>query len=246
MASTNEQAPAPKQENILLSIGLNILAPVLVLSKLSEKLGPEVAIVVALAFPLLYGLWDFKDRKQVNYISLLGLIGVGLTGGFSLLKMDPFWLAVKEASIPALIGIGFLVTHWLGKPLLKTLLYNPQLFNTPLIEEKIDENNNRSKIAPLFGKCTWIMVGSFIFSAVMNFILARMIVTTHPELDMIAYNKEFGKLTWLSYIVIAIPSMVFMIAAFWIYVKGLMKLTGLKFEDLLHEQHKEKAKEKTE
>jgi hypothetical protein len=107
MTEATQPKAAPKRENLLLSMAFNIVIPLLVLTKLSseDRLGPVMALIVGLAFPLCYGIWDLLKRKQVNFVSILGLISVGLSGTFGLMELDPLWLAVKEASIPLGIGL---------------------------------------------------------------------------------------------------------------------------------------------
>ncbi|MDE2817308.1 MAG: hypothetical protein OXK81_11510 [Chloroflexota bacterium] len=60
----NESAQSdsrPKRENPLLSILLNIVIPVIILMRFSsdEWLGPMYGLLVALAFPLAYGIFDY-------------------------------------------------------------------------------------------------------------------------------------------------------------------------------------------
>src|SRR5690606_26710106 len=100
--------PQAKKENILANILLNIIIPTLILTKLSgdQHLGAQLAVVIALAFPLLYGLRDFIRRRKINLFSALGFISILLTGGISLLKLDPQYIAIKEAAIPGLLGLG--------------------------------------------------------------------------------------------------------------------------------------------
>ena len=59
--------PPQKQESLLANLLINIVIPALILAKLSgdEWLGTKWAIVVALAFPLLYGLRDFLQNGRV-------------------------------------------------------------------------------------------------------------------------------------------------------------------------------------
>ena len=70
------ESPPPKQENLWLNLAFNIVAPVLILSKLSgaHLLGPKGGLVVALAFPLGYGTWDFAKRRKANFISVLAMM----------------------------------------------------------------------------------------------------------------------------------------------------------------------------
>ena len=90
---------------------VSIIIPSAILMKLSgqDDLGASGALIVALAFPLSWGLFELFKYKKFNFIALLGLISVLLTGGIGLLQLDPQWLAIKEAAIPGLIGIAVLI-----------------------------------------------------------------------------------------------------------------------------------------
>ncbi|MGB1334278.1 MAG: VC0807 family protein, partial [Porticoccaceae bacterium] len=90
--------PHQKQESLLLNLLCNIILPTLILTKLSsdDYLGIKLAIIVALAFPLIYGLHDFITRGKLNFFSGLGVVSVSLTGGISLLEMDAIYIAIKE------------------------------------------------------------------------------------------------------------------------------------------------------
>ena len=98
----NPDSSAPKEESLLLNLVCNIILPTLILTKFSGEnyLGIKLAIIIALAFPLIYGLHDFITRGKLNFFSGLGVVSVSLTGGISLLEMDAIYIAIKEASIP--------------------------------------------------------------------------------------------------------------------------------------------------
>jgi hypothetical protein len=244
MTQTNSPKPPPKRENLLLSLAFNILIPLLILTKLSgpERLGPVVALIVGLSFPLCYGIWDLLNRKQINFVSVLGIISVGLSGTFGLVELDPLWLAVKEASIPLVIGIMVLVTFNTKRPLIKTFLYNPQVLNTELIDQKLDESNTRPAFNRIFLFCNWLLVLSFGISSILNYILARLIVTTHPAENLAGFNAELGKMNAMSWPVIVIPSTIIMMIALWKLMSGLTHLTGLKLEEMMHEPPKKEPK----
>ncbi|MFY7950797.1 MAG: VC0807 family protein, partial [Gemmatimonas sp.] len=95
------------QGNPLLEIAVTILVPAVVLMQLSsaERLGPAGALMLALAFPLFWGVREGLRKRKVSGLAILGVISTLLTGGIGLLKVDPFWLAVKEAAVPLLIGL---------------------------------------------------------------------------------------------------------------------------------------------
>ena len=103
-----DKAQAPEQESAFANLLFNVILPVVVLRQLGKRLGddgPVIALCVALAFPICYGLRDFSRRKKVNVFSVVGFIGILLTGGFALLKLGPEWFVWKEAGVPLLLGL---------------------------------------------------------------------------------------------------------------------------------------------
>src|SRR5262245_61121945 len=66
--------PPPKSENLLLNIACNVVAPGFMLTKGAKllQLEPKAALLVALAFPLGYGLYDAFTRRNFNFLSALG------------------------------------------------------------------------------------------------------------------------------------------------------------------------------
>ena len=62
-----------KHESILLNLICNIALPTLLLTVFSKEkyLGPLWGLLVALIFPVGYGIWDFATRKKMNFISII-------------------------------------------------------------------------------------------------------------------------------------------------------------------------------
>ena len=85
MSTKTQSKPA---NNTLLEIIYNIALPSIILMKLSgdDYLGSMYALVLALLFPLGYGLYDFIKNKSMNFISLLGFLSTLLTGGIGLFE----------------------------------------------------------------------------------------------------------------------------------------------------------------
>jgi hypothetical protein len=65
----------------------------------------------------------------------------------------------------------------------------------------------------------------------MNYFLAKLIVTS--ESGSSAFNEELGRMTLLSYPVIAIPSMIMMMGIFWFIWRTVNRLTGLSLEEIM-------------
>ena len=217
----------------LIDILVSIVIPSMVLMKFSgaDDLGASGALITALAFPLIWGLYELVRFNIKNYIALLGLISVLLTGSIGLLQLDTQWLAVKEAAIPGLIGVVVLVSARLGYPLIKTLLYNPKVLDTERISRILDERGFAKLFETRLLNATYMLSGTFFFSALMNYLLATWIVTSPAGSE--AFNEELGRLTLVSYPVIVIPSMLMMFAIFYFLWRSIHGLTGLKLEEIL-------------
>lgn len=227
-----------KQENPFLSIALNIAIPSVILMKLSgeDQLGPVNGLIIALAFPLIYGIYDFYDRKKVNFISILGLVSILLTGIFTLIKLPPHWIAVKEASIPALIGSAIIISLRTEFPLVKKLLFNESIINVDLVHEKLNSNGSESQFERLLVQTSLLLSASFFLSSGLNYGLAKYLLTAEPGTQ--AFNEQLGQMTALSWPVIVLPSMLVMFIALFKLVSGIKKLTGLDLEQVLHAQPK--------
>jgi hypothetical protein len=217
----------------LIDILVSIVIPSIVLMKFSgdHDLGASGALITALAFPLIWGLYELIRFNIKNYIALLGLISVLLTGSIGLLQLDTQWLAVKEAAIPGLLGIVVLVSARMGYPLIKTLLYNPKVLDTARISRILCERGFDKLFEVRLLNATYMLSGTFFFSALMNYLLATWIVTSPT--GSVAFNEELGRLTLVSYPVIVIPSMLMMFAIFYFLWRSIHGLTGLKLEEIL-------------
>jgi len=213
----------------------NIIVPVIILTRFSgeEHLGPSIGVAVALAFPLGFGLWELKKTGKFSFISILGIVSVLLTGGISLLELDVKYIAIKEALVPGLIAIAIFVSQRTKYPLLKTMLFNQNTLDVARIEKALAEKGNLEKLPKIQATASNILGGSFLFSSAMNYILAKMIVVSPTGTE--AFNNELGRMTALSYPVIAIPSMILFFVALYYLLNSIKKLSGLSLEEMFPE-----------
>ena len=79
-------------------------------------------------------------------------------------------------------------------------------------------------------RATYLLSGTFFFSSFMNYVLAKWIVNSPAGSE--AFNAELGRMTLLSYPMIAIPSMLMMMAIFYLW-RTIHGLTGLRLEDIM-------------
>ena len=225
-------------ERPLVNILANVLIPVMVLHKLSVPLGPLRALILALSFPLAYGVWDYYRRKKINYFSILGLVNVLVTGSLAVAGLTGMWFAVKEAVFPALIGVFVFFSSYTNKPFAGTLLLNPQVMNLDIVEAKIVERGATDDFQDHLKKSTRLLSFSFFLSAVLNFVVALFVFTPlDPNLDetarSVALNGQIAHMTSLSLVVILIPSVIFVGGILYYMIKGLERLTNLKSAEIL-------------
>ncbi|MBO9668161.1 MAG: hypothetical protein J7501_15270 [Bdellovibrio sp.] len=235
---TEQNAAQPKQENPWLNLIFNIVLPVFILNKLTKFVGPLNALILALAFPLCYGLYDLAKRKKVNAFSALGLLNVLLTGGLAVIGIHGFWFAVKEAAFPTLVGCFVLGSAFTKKPFIETLFLNPSVMKVDLLEEKLKEHGKQTHFHEHMRKSTMWLSLSFVFSAVCNFVLARHIFldidsSLTAEAQSVILNDQIAKMTTWSMAIIMVPSMIFLMGIFWYLMKGVKEFSGLSTDELM-------------
>ncbi len=242
----------PKEENPMISIMLNVVIPVVILTCLSKDhtaedakfyyLGPMWGLVVALILPIAYGAHTLIKQHRADFVSIIGIVSVLLTGVFGILELPRIWMACKEAAIPLIIGLAIIISLKTPWPLIKKILMSEKIFNVELLHEKLREKNNEAKFEKRLVGLTWGLASSFFLSAVLNFGLAMVILKSAPGTP--EYTAEIGRMMGLSYIVVMLPSMAVMILVLIAMIKTLKHLTDLKMDDLLAEHLKEEEKKK--
>ena len=235
-SSQGKTIPAHKPRPMI-DLLVSIVIPSVILMKFSEAeaLGATNALIIALAFPLGWGLFELIKYRKFNFIALLGLVSVLLTGGIGLLELDAKWLAIKEAAIPGIIGLAVLISAYTPYPLIRTLLYNPQVIQIEKIENRLKETGNKAYFEKRLQNATYFLSSTFLFSSIMNYVLAKWIVTSPSGTP--AFNEELGQMTLLSYPVIAIPSTIMMFAILYYLWRTIKSLTGFTLEEVLVMQH---------
>ncbi len=232
MTEANTATPQHKPRPMI-DLLVSILLPSIILMKFSGEadLGATKALIVALALPLGWGLFELVQYRKFNFIALLGVVSVLLTGGIGLLKLDSQWLAIKEAAVPGAIGIAVLVSTRTRYPLIRTLLYNEKVINVARVHERLEDRGQVEVFNQRLLRATYFLAGTFFFSSVMNYIVAKWIVVSPAGTE--AFNEELGQMTLVSYPMIAIPSMIMMMAILFYLWRTIHGLTGLKMEEIM-------------
>lgn len=226
MTQTSSRSP-------LLELTVTLLIPSLVLMQLSrpEYLGAAGALVAALAFPIGWGLRELVKSRKFSLLAGLGVFSLLLTGGIGLLELDTQWLAVKEAAVPGVLGLVVAASALTRRPLVRVLLYSPLLIDTGRVDAALAARGNLTAFEARLRSATWLLAGSFAFSAVMNYVLATWIVTSPA--GSAAFNEELGRLTLVSYPMIALPATLMMLGVLWYLARAIEGLAGLTLNESL-------------
>lgn len=236
--SDANSAPAQHKPRPLIDLLVSIVIPSIILMKLSgeAQLGAANALILALALPVGWGVFELVQYRKFNFIAALGVVSVLLTGGIGLLQLDNKWLAIKEAAVPGVLGLAVLISTRTRYPLIRTMLYNEKVINVALVQERLQERGLVDIFNLRLLRATYFLAGTFFFSSAMNYILAKWIVTSPSGTE--AFNEQLGQLTLVSYPMIAIPSMVMMMGILFYLWRTIHGLTGLAMEEIMAQQTK--------
>ncbi len=224
---------AQRKPHPLIDVVISIVVPSIILMKLSspEDLGPAGALVTALSFPIGWGLYELVRNKRKNFIALLGLISVFLTGGIGLLELDTHWLAVKEAAVPGIIGLAVLGSTFTRYPLVQTIMFNRSIIDVDKIQHELEMRGKTEEFNRKLQRANYFLAGTFAFSSAMNYILAKWLVTSPAGTP--AFNEELGEMTLLSYPMIAVPSMIMMLGIMTFLWRTVRGMTGARLEEVI-------------
>jgi hypothetical protein len=219
------------KEYPLLNILLNVVIPSIIMTKFSTEkyLGEVWGLVIALGFPLGYGLLDYIKRKKMNFFSGLGLFSVLMTGGIGLFKLDRQWMIVKETAVPALMGIAVIISSIINKPFVKMFL--GQIMDLKKITEAFTDKGQDNAFESKLVFSNYYLAGTFFLSAILNYILAVMILKGEP--GTVEFNQSLGRMTLLSFPVITVPMMIMVMGIIYFLINTIKKHTDLDIEDVI-------------
>ena len=231
---------AQKKDNLFYNSFFNIILPVLILKQKLPFLNfkPLPTLLIALSLPLLYSLWDYLKYKYINALSILGFIGILLTGGGAVLQLSGRFFAFKEGGIPLLIACFLLASIFFKKPFMKWLLFEAQLFDKDLVLNRIQKNKKEKEFLKLMNLSTGYLSGSFVLSAFLNFFIALEVfkeqgLSLSVDEKRLLLNEQIADITWLGYVFIALPLSFVLGGILWFLIKELKKLTQLSFKEMV-------------
>ena len=245
MSESTRKRSKKRQENPFLNLFFNILLPVLILNKFSDK-NPTLILILALLFPVLYGLYDYFKDGHKNWVSVLGFFNILATGALALTDVEGIWFAVKEGLFPLVIAILAIGSAYANRTAIEMLFFQTGVVDEELIRRAATDAGRVDELKTHLRKSTMLLASSFFISAVLNFIIGSTIfVDIDPSLAaeqrQIILNKQISDMTWMGYVFIALPLMFFMAFIMWYLQKGITQITNLSLENIFPAMKKEDA-----
>lgn len=239
-----------QRENPIFNILFNIVIPVVILRNGSEWLdsidvnalnihNDSFTFLIAILFPCVYFVYDLKQKKDINFIAIIGFLNVLLTGGIGIfggkLGLSKNWFIIKEGSLPLIIGLILWGISKYKRAIFNSVLLNDIIFDTDKIKNSLSDNKKSTLDNLSYNAGAYLIIGFFI-SSIIQFILASQIITSNPGEPN--FNKEVSTMTWVSYVAVFLPTVLIVGRGFLKLINGIEDLTGLEKEDFLRAERK--------
>lgn len=104
-----------------LELGINFVLPLVIYAYGAERLGDVDALIASSAPPILWSLAEFARHRRIDALSMLVLAGIVLSLLAFLGGGSAKFLQLRENLVSALIGMVFLGSAAIGKPLIYML-----------------------------------------------------------------------------------------------------------------------------
>lgn len=101
------------------SLVVNGLLPYLLYEVLTAHHVPEIkALIATSVFPILWSIGDWLRTRKLDVIAVISLISIVIGIGISLTSSNPTFYLVKESFLNAAVGLVFLLSLLLPRPIL--------------------------------------------------------------------------------------------------------------------------------
>jgi hypothetical protein len=180
-----------------LEVLINILLPFILYEFTQSALGDFKALLCATVPPILWSLVEFLRSRRVDILSLFILTGIGLSllafvGGGSVRLLQ-----LRENLATALVGVLFLVSAAIGKPLVYQLARAKYLRGNPDDTEALadlDDSQTRRLMTVITVVCGTGLVISSLFACLLVFVLS--IATYLLVGPIVGYGTIGGLCLW--------------------------------------------------
>ena len=218
------------QKSALPQILITFIIPIIILTKYSgeSQLGPTKALLLALAFPIVYEIYSIRSRKKLSILSLVAIGGIIVTGAISLLGLSEEWLALRRAVPYFVVSVAVLVSIWIKRPLLNMLL--PHILDMEKVAGAAKQQRTETQLKKTILNAGYMVAGLFFVITVVTYILTHVVIVSPT--DTAGFNEEYARLRLVSLIAITVPMIIGIGGIIAYLVIRIEKLTCLKSEEL--------------
>ncbi len=216
-------------KNIALELGITVGAPTAVLWGLTDRLGAAPALVLALAFPLVWIVIGIVRNRKLDKLALLALVGIGITGGVGLLQLDARWVALKELLIPGMFAAIFIGSAAVGSPAIGGVI--GELLDRDATDAALAAKGARPAWDAAIRVCTVQLGGVMLVAGVASALLAWWMLDAAPGSP--EFNADLGRLNTVGFVCINLPTIGLSILPLQRLLGRLEGLTGRPLEELM-------------
>lgn len=227
-----------RRKPIPLSIQLVVgfIVPTIVLMTLSteSRLGPFVAMTLALLPPILLEVYSFLTGRKASILSIVAIIGILLIGAISFFGLSEEWLGVRRAGIyaiaaAAIAAILIFKRDWIDKGLSK-------LIDMPRVREAARKNKTEAEISKHITRVGYLLVIFLVVIAIWSYVLTIIVITSPTGSS--GFNAEYAELRLLGLPYVSLPLLIGVTILLVYLVIGFEKYTGIDIEELLKKDKK--------
>lgn len=219
------------EPSAILQFIVSFVIPIIILTRFSSEssLGPTKGLLLALAFPVAFEIYNVRKRKKFSMFSLLAIGGIIVTGAISLLGLSEGWLAIRRAVPYFAMGAAILISIQIKHPILNALL--SKMMNMDMVASQARKKKTLTELERGINKAGYILSGVFFIIAIASYILTRVVIVS--ETGTAGFNAEYARLRILSLPIISLPLLVGFTYALLYLTKSIEKLTGLDIDTVL-------------
>lgn len=216
-------------KDVALELGITVGAPTVVLWTLTDRIGAAPALVLALAFPLVWIVVGIVRNRKLDKLALLALVGIGITGGVGLLQLDARWVALKELLIPGMFAAIFLGSAAIGSPAIGGVI--GELLDRDATDAALAAKGTRPAWDGAIRRCTVEVGLVMLASGVANAALAWWMLDAAPGTP--EFNTDLGRLNTVGFLCVNLPTIALAILPMQRLLTRLEGFTGRPLEELM-------------
>ena len=224
--TARDHKPSP-----LLQFIVNFAIPIFILTRFSSEsqLGPIKSMLLALAFPVAFEIYNIHKRKKLSMLSIVAICGIVVTGAISLLGLSEGWLAIRR-SVPYLaVALAVIVSILIKRPLLNLLLKH--VIDMERVDAAARKNQTLHTLNQHINRTGYIVSTLFFITSIASYALTRIVITNNAGTSK--FNEEYARLRLLSIPLITLPLLIGFVATIMYLLAKAENLTGLQTEELL-------------